>query len=174
MLDNPDKELSRSYYSSYLGTFDKIYFDNPCQFVMPESQVTYCEGKDGGIMLKGFRAAFVRNLDFLSASYQRFNETTTTDITHYYSEVNHVDLILAEEMLLDIFVYIFDELIGVYKEDLYSYLDEAKGIQVLKFWIFIVFIIFLYAFVWRPFVNNLKGKIWRTQSMLQMIPVAII
>ena len=47
--------------------------------------------------------------------------------------MNHPNVLLSEDMLLDIFVNVFDYLIEVYKNDLHAYLSDAEAIQIIKF-----------------------------------------
>lgn len=44
----------------------------------------------------------------------------------------------------------------------------------LIFFVLIIILVMIYVFVWVPYTTDLKFKIWRTNGMLNMIPISIV
>ena len=55
-----------------------------------------------------------------------------------------------------------------------DYLNYYTTINKVDFTVTLLFIVFIYIFIWAPYLQNLSSKIWRTKGMLNMIPMDII
>ena len=55
-----------------------------------------------------------------------------------------------------------------------SYLTYAWTSEIIKFSIFIVFMLFVFVLIWTPYLRKLSQNIWRTKGMLNMIPMDVM
>lgn len=62
----------------------------------------------------------------------------------------------------------------LFLQNAFDFLDYHMMTEKIKFSIYIVFVAFVFAFIWSPYLNRLSQEIWRTKGMLSMIPIDIM
>lgn len=63
---------------------------------------------------------------------------------------------------------------ALYNSTFINYLGNNLDIEKAIFAAYLCFIIFVFVFLWAPYLRNLNVKIWRTKGMLNMIPMDLI
>lgn len=63
---------------------------------------------------------------------------------------------------------------GVLREEENSDYVTKIDTRIAGFIVFLIVISLFYLIIWMPYVNNLNAQIWRTKSMLTIIPLDVI
>jgi len=66
---------------------------------------------------------------------------------------------------------VFNATISKFNDCMNSYLEYNSLLNMLLIALSVVFLLVLFLFCWRPYLNSLNKSIWRTKGMLNMIPM---
>ena len=62
----------------------------------------------------------------------------------------------------------------IYYQNINDFLNYEILTEKIKYSVFIISLLFVFIFIWIPYLKNLNIKIWRTKGMLNMIPLEIV
>lgn len=68
----------------------------------------------------------------------------------------------------------FRDFVSTLKDATNGEFESIINTRMAAFIIFIIALGVAYLILWTPFVNNLNREIWRTKSMLTIIPIEVI
>lgn len=87
--------------------------------------------------------------------------------------LNEPRLITAERMQDFYFKKSLNKLVNKLEQDI-DYFFEVEYTRDRTIFIFyILYIVFLYYFVWRKFVSIMQNELWKTKSMLSILPTKL-
>jgi len=178
----------------YASIFNQIMMVNPCMYVTGVPVAT-CEAYAYQAVSQGISVAstkFFEHTRILQRCYNRvvvnlpcvIDLITTVDLPGFGgpgSQQNlRFGLMLTNEgteqsTLSNIYLKeTFRELITAFKKSLGDEFSNALTIRLVVFIIFLVLVGSIYVFLWLPLVRKINNDIWRTKSMLSMIPLNVI
>lgn len=107
--------------------------------------------------------------------------SATNSIYLWYNTQNERRLILFNNIHYDIDImfnfvalHYIEEQINVTMEKILENINSRNNIYVAIFIVFFIFIIGLYFFYWKPFVNEAQNQIYNIKGILNIIPVEIL
>ena len=131
-----------------------------------------CNEIADGLLKKGIKTSVIAiaesSLDTISTFNQGKMEENDADIL-----LNDKDVVQYEDLILYI-GQAMDYLLELFLEKSKNLLGNNLTFEDVKFAMFVVLVIFVFLFLWTPFLKALINKIWRTKGMLGMIPMSII
>ncbi|CAD8157650.1 unnamed protein product [Paramecium octaurelia] len=185
----------------YLDAFKEIFMSQPCTILanlMNEVNEQDCQTFADGAIYQGMAvgvARYFENLRYIMTIYDQFwnnskvnftqltrgfatfkNITKNSDnTTNYVLNLNNFNHTKEARQMQDsyhrgAFRYLIKKMIeGIYQD------MESSKTQLLAFFIaFEVLLFIIYFILWLPLVVKMTKDIWRTRSMIMMIPLRVI
>ncbi|CAD8075777.1 unnamed protein product [Paramecium primaurelia] len=185
----------------YLDAFKEIFMSQPCTIlatIMFEVNEQECQTFADGAIYQGMAvgvARYFENLRYIMTIYDQFwnnskvnftqlsrgfatfkNITKNSDnTTNYVLNLNNFNHTKEARQMQDnyhrgTFRYLIKKMIeGIYQD------MESSKTQLLAFFIvFDVLLFVIYFILWLPLVVKMTKDIWRTRSMIMMIPLRVI
>lgn len=180
-----NREILQSHFAnrnilsqSYLDQFRQIYEDNLCTYMngkliestlLPFSCTTYmnyCPTQGLQSMLtqyfEGLKGTLKNYVNYLDNGWPAINLINSNDFLNLY--------VIQFRFIKNAFRLFVSSLTDTTNNEYQSIIDT----RMAAFIIFIIAIAIAYLLLWTPFVNNLNREIWRTKSMLTIIPIEVI
>jgi len=162
--------------TSYNDDFTNIVYSNVCEHVTDFSTdpkiKAECESFNQGILKKGIYSSVIKYWDFLRQINHDFMESNRTLAT-IKRFLNEPRLLTAERMQDFYFKKALTKLVNTLEKDI-DYFFEVEYTRDRTIFIFyILYIVFLYYFVWRKFVSIMQNELWKTKSMLSILPTKL-
>eukprot|EP01016_Furgasonia_blochmanni_P027631 TRINITY_DN2910_c0_g1_i2.p1 TRINITY_DN2910_c0_g1~~TRINITY_DN2910_c0_g1_i2.p1 ORF type:complete len:296 (-),score=88.30 TRINITY_DN2910_c0_g1_i2:228-1115(-) len=180
----------------YKNEFNQVMMLNPCPVVVNQGLVTdaTCQTFADGSVYQGLAVALTRhfeNLRYLLTLYVKYstNASATFDnintikymaVTQSQQRNNILNIMnLQQAVEIDTlqtlyikhsFRFLMDRFITSLDNQFNS--DMASRLALLI--AFNILLLIIYLIVWLPLVNRLNKNIWRTKSMLTMIPLNVV
>jgi len=188
----------------YANLFNQIMMADPCPSLFPTDSAANatCTTFADSTVFQGMTVALSRhfeNLRTLLSCYSKINAATMGSCTVQVSAadtkvptglgyttddekkiVNTINLMRTTQAveinsMQDRYIkQSFRMLMSQFKSSLKEKFDNALTIRLVVFIIFIVAILCIYLFAWQTLVSKITNDIWRTKSMLNMIPLNVI
>jgi len=160
----------------YKETFQEIYYGNLCsQSVVKLDLIPYpCSSFISNSAVFGLQTVMMRY--FEQAKEVLKKNYIIYDNQGFISQ----DLLkdpLFEELYIIQFRFLHDcfrTLLETFTGSVNSGFQSTIDTRMAAFIVFIIALILAYLILWTPFVNKLNKEIWRTKSMLTIIPIEVI
>lgn len=168
------KESFPYEFENYKDQFHYQMNDNVCTHFFksrPEYEFAYCETSE--FYTKGFSTMIVKIIEdcrFIANSLSiSTNKTSLADkVLREYKALATIETFnIRLTYALDYLVKTFEK---SHEESTVNFRNTT--IQVIA--LYILTLISCYVFLWLPYLTSQKHKIWRTSSMLNMIPIDVI
>eukprot|EP01017_Pseudomicrothorax_dubius_P003580 TRINITY_DN10546_c0_g3_i3.p1 TRINITY_DN10546_c0_g3~~TRINITY_DN10546_c0_g3_i3.p1 ORF type:complete len:371 (-),score=82.29 TRINITY_DN10546_c0_g3_i3:29-1141(-) len=171
--------------------FNDIYLLNPCR-LFQNITIAECEAWAEGSVAQGMAVALTRtyeNLRFLLTLHGGLLINSSlplpagTNITQISSDplqnklLNLLNTLQAKELSVSIPLYVkqaFRLLMVSFQNFESDEYNAMLGRRLAYFILFNVFIVFFYIVLWLPVITGLNKSMWRTKTMLVMIPIQIV
>jgi len=188
-----EHSINRKIHSdSYANIFNNIMMSNPCSYMTnPDTSMTICTGFADQTVFQGMTVALSRhfeNLRTLLSCYSKLRKnenctvapaspkTISTDTAQ-----NKIFNLLRTTQAIEINtmqdIYIKDSfrtLMTAFRQSIKDSFSNQITIRLIVFIVFLVLLMSIYIFIWQTLVRNIINDIWRTKSMLNMIPLNVI
>jgi len=175
----------------YTDEFNQIMMVNPCVSLGDSVNQTDCKTFGDLTVYQGMTVALTRhfeNLRTLLSCYTNLvaglnctidlpavNGVTPTSFrAKVYSLLATTQSIETSKMQNLYIKSTMRLLMTAYRECLSDKFDSALTIRLIIFIIFILFLNFVNLLLWIPLIQKISNDIWRTKSMLSMIPLNVI
>jgi hypothetical protein len=172
--------LGSSSFDSYSSTFTTYSTGDICaSYYAPLGTQAACNNVSNGLLNKGLTQAITTLIQKSDDIIKAFNATIPSsntlfmNLTAQRTRIASTDYVTADSIVTYLMPPL-DDLINKYQVGFQNFLSKAKTIEIIKFVIFFLFCLFVFIFVWQPYLRGLKDKIFRTKGMLNMIPMDII
>jgi len=189
-----EHSINRKIHSdAYANTFNDIMMSSPCNDISVTGVVTVadCSAFADQTVSQGMTVALSRhfeNLRTLLSCYSKLNTggtctvaPTTSKPVSTNSTKNSILNLMRTDQAKEINnmqnIYIkstFRLLMTEFKRSLKESFSSALTIRLIVFIIFIVVLLSIYTLLWQTLIRKITNDIWRTKSMLNMIPLSVI
>jgi len=185
--------INRKIHSEkYTNVFNQIMMINPCTSIIVAVNVNECPTFADSTVSQGLTVAITRQFESLRAllnCYSSFkagdNCTVEVDSTFNIASASPFQNKMYNLLLTNTsketnkmqYVYImaaFRSLMSSFKVSLDDKFSSELTSRLIAFILFIIALVMVYVALWVPFIIKIKNDIWRTKSMLSMIPVNVI
>mmetsp|Transcript_9977 Transcript_9977/g.9905 ORF Transcript_9977/g.9905 Transcript_9977/m.9905 type:complete len:229 (+) Transcript_9977:1883-2569(+) len=177
LYDEEEKLLDQfsqnyNYHSEqYKEDFNNIIYSNVCTYVNYTSE-EICTDFNQGILQKGIYSSVIKYWDMLRQLNHDFLESNrTTETIKAY--LNDERLVTGEVMQDYYFKLAFSKLVKQLESDI----DQFFTVQYIQnrtiFIIYLIYIVVLYMLIWRRFVTLMQNELWKTKSMLSVLPTKL-
>jgi len=195
-----EHSINRKIHSDdYANLFNQIMMADPCPSLFPTDSAANatCTTFADSTVYQGMTVALSRHFENLRTLLSCYSKQTAspagsctvqvadsdkktptgvTDATRI-TVMNLMRTTQAIEInsMQDLYIkQSFRMLMSQFKSSLKEKFDNALTIRLVVFIIFIVAILCIYLFAWQTLVSKITNDIWRTKSMLNMIPLNVI
>jgi hypothetical protein len=186
-----EHSINRKIHSdSYANIFNNIMMSNPCSY-MTDTDTTTCAGFADQTVYQGMTVALSRHFENLrtllscfskiqdgltctvsAANGKAFSTNAITNATmNLFRTTQAIEINTMQE------IYIKDSfrtLMTSFRQSIKDQFSNQITIRLIVFIVFLVLIISIYIFIWQTLVRSIINDIWRTKSMLNMIPLNVI
>jgi len=181
-----EHSINRKIHSdTYNSVFNQIMMVNPCESISNDVSASQCEAFADSTVYQGMTVALTKNFENLRSLLSCYtNILGGTSCTITVSGSTQQDQILslmdtdqAYEINTMQHLYIKDTfriLVAEFQSSLNSQFDSAITRRLIIFIVFLVAIFAMYIIAWLPLMRKISIDIWRTKSMLTMIPLDVI
>lgn len=178
---------------TYIDAFNNIMMLSPCAYFTAVVDKATCEAFADSAVNQGMAVGLTRhfeNLRFLLTLYVRYKNggawdqdnvnTTFPKITTNPIQTNILNLMRlnqAQEIDTMQHIYInqsFRYLMNNFQQGMSSNIDSNITRRLIIFIFFLVALFAIHVIFWIPLISKLSNDIWRTKSMLTMIPLNVI
>jgi len=185
--------INRNIHTSeYSQIFNQIMMSNPCEYVTDSVGSQNCATFAGMAVSQGISVASTKYFEDLRTLQRCFTKivnrqscaidlVTNVSIPGYGTRQNlKFGLYLTGEAtesagLTGIyFPQTLRVLVGAFKASFSSQFKDSLTIRLVVFILFLALLAVLYVLLWIPLVQKVNNDIWRTKSMLSMIPLSVI
>jgi len=181
-----------SHTSTYNGVFQQIVYGDSCPLLTSYVTSTVCEAFADKTITKGMTVAIVRHFENMRTLLQGYDDIVNDNTWPFStSEIDPpVDsntaanrryslfiLPQAEEaaIMQDIYIkYNYRSLVESFRVSLNEQFSSLKTVRLIIFIIFLLEITIIYLFIWNPAVSTLNTKLYKTRTMLRMIPLGVL
>jgi len=188
-----EHSINRKIHSdSYNEVFNQIMMVNPCPSLERYVSSTDCAAFADSTVYQGMTVALTKNFENLRSLFSCYTNlgpsgtgtctitlppltatgNTAKDkilslmITEQAKEINQMQHLYIKET--------FRILTANFQSSLNSQFDSAITRRLIIFIVFLVAIFAMYIIAWLPLMRKISIDIWRTKSMLTMIPLDVI
>jgi hypothetical protein len=192
-----EHSINRKIHSDdYADLFNQIMMADPCPSLFPSDSVANatCTSFADQTVYQGMTVALSRhfeNLRTLLSCYSKIIVYGSCTVENpLASQITVPNVISQQSRVMNLMrtsqgteinsmqdVYIkksFRMLMTQFKSSLKEKFDNALTLRLVVFILFIVAILCIYLFAWQTLVSKITTDIWRTKSMLNMIPLNVI
>jgi len=188
-----EHSINRKIHSdSYANIFNNIMMSNPCGYMTnPATSAIICKDFADQTVYQGMTVALSRHFENLRTLLSCFTKNkpdgnctvvpTTTKVISTDSAQNKIYNLLRTTQALEINtmqdIYIKDSfrtLMTAFRQSIKDSFSNQITIRLIVFIVFLVLLMSIYIFIWQTLVRNIINDIWRTKSMLNMIPLNVI
>jgi len=188
-----EHSINRKIHSdSYANIFNNIMMSNPCGYMTnPATSALICKDFADQTVYQGMTVALSRHFENLRTLLSCFTKNkpdgnctvvpTTTKVISTDSAQNKIYNLLRTTQALEINtmqdIYIKDSfrtLMTAFRQSIKDSFSNQITIRLIVFIVFLVLLMSIYIFIWQTLVRNIINDIWRTKSMLNMIPLNVI
>jgi len=189
-----EHSINRKIHSNdYANLFNQIMMSDPCPTLFPDDSTgnTTCTNFADQTVYQGMTVALSRhfeNLRTLLSCYSKIADGSSCTVENSVQvtvSTNSEDSRILNLMrtsqaieindMQDIYIKLsFRLLMSEFKLSLKEKFDNALTLRLVVFILFIVLVICIYLFAWQTLVSKITTDIWRTKSMLNMIPLNVI
>jgi len=190
-----EHSINRKIHSDdYANLFNQIMMADPCPSLFPSDSTANatCTSFADQTVYQGMTVALSRhfeNLRTLLSCYSKIivygsctvENSAQITVSGVIDQQSHVMNLMRTSQAIEINsmqdVYIkksFRMLMAQFKSSLKEKFDNALTLRLVVFILFIVAILCIYLFAWQTLVSKITTDIWRTKSMLNMIPLNVI
>eukprot|EP01016_Furgasonia_blochmanni_P006741 TRINITY_DN12704_c0_g1_i6.p1 TRINITY_DN12704_c0_g1~~TRINITY_DN12704_c0_g1_i6.p1 ORF type:complete len:516 (-),score=90.36 TRINITY_DN12704_c0_g1_i6:150-1601(-) len=168
----------QSLDSSYRTLYRQIMFEGPCEviFSLP-ADIDKCVQDLHGLPDHGMEVMltkFISNMRYILLKYNQLvlrgqsTWETRSEITSLleYQEIDKMD----GNYIRLVFRYLIDQLQKIVDQDFDSHNTRRLGLYIG----FTCVVVLIYVAFWLPLVFRLNKNLWRTKSMLRIIPINVI
>jgi len=190
-----EHSINRKIHSdTYNDVFNQIMMVDPCPSLESKVIPAECSSFADSTVYQGMTVALTKNFENLRSLYTCYtnllvpggtctitvpNNITATD--GQTADQNKILSLLVTEQAYEIdkmqHLYIrntFRILTAEFQSSLNSQFDSAITRRLIIFIVFLVAIFAMYIIAWLPLMRKISIDIWRTKSMLTMIPLDVI
>jgi len=181
---------------NYKNVFNQIMMQNPCPLLSGFGvDPTACQNFADGAVYQGMAVALTRhfeNLRFLLTLYVKYNNNPSVPFD-YLTTINFINLTTAtnqqnnelnilnlpQTFEIDVtqhtyIKYSFQILMAAFQSGLNDSFDTNTTNRLIFYIFFNIILVIIYFIFWIPLVSKLNRDIWRTKSMLTMIPLNVV
>jgi PAS domain S-box-containing protein len=185
--------INRNIHSNdYSEVFNQIMMANPCGYITSATGKGNCPTFAGKSVSQGISVASTKYFEDLRTLQRCYNKTingltcaidlvTTVSIPGYTTTQNLLlGLFLTNEgqesagLVATYFQPTLQTLVSDFKSSFHTQLKNTLTIRLVVFILFLVVVGVIYVLLWLPLVQKVNNDIWRTKSMLSMIPLGVI
>ncbi|CAD8157656.1 unnamed protein product [Paramecium octaurelia] len=187
--------------SIYSDAFKQMFMLQPCTILsqeMKEMTETECQTFADGAMYQGMAvgvARYFENIRYIMTIYDQFwnnSKANFTTIARGFTKFKNITLdsdnernnilnlnnfnqsvesrVIQETYNRGTFRYLLQQMQKAIQDDI----DSAKTQRLALFIVFEVLLFIIYFILWLPLVLKMTRDIWRTRSMIMMIPLKVI
>ena len=187
---------------SYKSAFNRIMMHDPCRVLVKAENPRYtwkmnlCKTIMDKAVTKGMTVGIARHLEnmkYIEQTFWYYTENPDHDFIHPKTgNIQHMNV--TEDKQKDNFLNILNlpevEDINLFQQEIVHpaiiYLQHAFKISFSNFYItsmtrrlllyigFNVVLFVIYLLIWQPFLVQLNAQLWKTRSMLQIIPMRVM
>jgi len=185
--------INRNIHTSeYSDIFNQIMMNNPCEYVTDSIGSANCATFAGLSVSQGISVASTKYFEDLRTLQRCFTKisngvgcaidlVTNVSISGYGASQNlKFGLYLTSEGKESAglngiyFPQTLRVLVSEFKASFSSQFKNALTIRLVIFILFLALLGVIYVLLWIPLVQKVNNDIWRTKSMLSMIPLGVI
>ena len=153
---------------SYNQDFNNIIYYNVCQYI-DYGDTEACESFNQNILQSGIYSTVIKYWDFLRQMNHDYMESSRS-VQELKYFLNGPRMKNAELMQDFYFKIALDRLVSRLEADI-DYFFDIEYIQNRTIFIFyLLYIVFIYVFIWLKFVSLMQDDMWKTKSMLSVLP----